>query len=108
MRVSIDNSGSTSKPSSLVDDSFKGQKSKRKGKGSELDQAQKIKAGVAIGVIVLAACFIAWNLGLFQGRGNTAAPAEMTQADKDAIEELEQQQRSTGGSRLPPMPLGAN
>lgn len=80
-----------------------------------LDPKQKIKAGVAIGVIVLAGAFIVWNTGLLnsgQQQAATGAPdatAEEVQAYNEALEKQERA-RTTGGNntREAPMPLGAN
>ena len=111
MRVSIDDSGSGKKPSSLMDDvpSSSGKK-KKGGGGAGLDKAQKIKAAVAIAVIILAGGFIAWSNGLLDGkpRANASGPPDVTPEDQNAFDQ-NQQPKSTGSTRLPPpMPLGSN
>lgn len=109
-RVSIESGSSSGKSSGS------GKKSSG-GKSGGLDSAQKIKAGIAVGVIVLAAAFIMWNAGLFESRPRFDANAtpdaspEETAAFNQAQQQQQQQQQqpqSTGSTRLPPMPLGSN
>lgn len=122
-RVSLDDmssaessKGGSSKKSaghgSLVGDA--GTHKSRKAKGG-MDPQQKIKAGIAAAIIVLAGGFIVWNTGMLSGGSGVnpnAAPdatAEQVQQYNDNVKQQEQQQqKSTGSSRLPPMPLGAN
>jgi hypothetical protein len=112
-RVSIDGASSSSASSSRDPGKSTGSASK-KSSGAGLDKAQKIKAAVAVGIIVLAGLFIAWNSGLFEGRPRVDANAppdatpEETAAFEEAQKAAEQQPRSSGSTRLPPMPLGSN
>lgn len=111
MRVSIDDTGSAKK-SSLMDDVGGGSTSKNKksggGGGGGLDSKQKIKAAVAVAVIVLCGGFIAWQNGLFAGKPKLNAPPQVTPEEQEAFDQ-NQQPKSTGGTRLPPpMPVGSN
>ncbi len=111
-RVSIDSGSSSSKAGS-------GSAKKSSGKSGGGDaKSQKVKAIGAVAVLALAAVIIMWNAGLFESRPHfdASAPPEATPEQTAAFNKAEQQQQkqqgqhppSTGGTRLPPMPLGSN
>jgi hypothetical protein len=115
-RVSIDSlqsSESSSKSGRSAKSASKAKAAKPDGAG--LDSKQKVKAAIAVGVIILAGAFIAWNSGLFESApkidANAAPDAtpQETQAFQESQKQAEQQQqKTTGNTRLPPMPLGSN
>jgi len=113
MRVSIENSGSKgSSSSSDKRSSHSGGHSDKKSsrKSSTLDDKQKIKAAVAVAIIVLAAGWIAYSTGLFDGGAPVSTAAEPTpeQLQELAKQAVQENSESGGGARLnPAMPLGA-
>jgi hypothetical protein len=85
--------------------------------GGGLDPKQKMKAVIAVVIIVVAGVVIAWNSGLFEGSPevDASAPPDATNEEARAFEEAqkrEQQQQAqpsgSGTTRMPPMPLGSN
>lgn len=116
-RVSLDDMSSAesskSGPSRPARDTSGGGKSAKA--GASLDPKQKIKAAVALAVIVVAGGFIVWNTGLLDSgspqaaSGPPDATAEQIQAYNEEVQRQEEQQRRSGNNtREVPMPLGAN
>lgn len=109
-RLSLDDSNSSSSSSSAKTKASKSKKGGGLGLGN-LDSGQKVKAGIAIGVILLAGVFILYSLGLFDGlfrsqaSSNSGATPEEVQAYEEAVRQQEQMMRRSG---TPPRPVGAN
>jgi hypothetical protein len=108
MRVSID----SPTPEKSSGSSGKGRsKGRQSGEKASLDQKQKIKAGVAVGVIVLAAAWIGYSAGLFSFGPPRQVVTEPTEAELEAFNKAaaeEEKQLNPGNARVAPMPLGIN
>jgi hypothetical protein len=101
MRVSIDDAAKSTASTSSS-------KSAGKPAGEGLDQKQKIKAGVAAAVIVLAIGYIAYSQGIFESRPKRVSNPEPTPEQLEQINKQAAQEQPHSGARLAPtMPLGA-
>lgn len=99
MRVSLEGNSTESKKTSAASKS---------GKGAPLDSKQKIKAIVAVVVIIGAAFMIARSMGVFDSRPKGGAAAEPTPEQLEELAKQEAAQEPTSGNmRVAPMPLGS-
>lgn len=105
MRVSLEDGSSGKQGSSAAKTSAK----TAKAAGAPLDKKQKVKAIVAVSVIVVAGLFIAYTQGVFDSGPQGGNALEPTPEVLDQLaKQQEQEKQNMGGSRIAPqMPLGA-
>lgn len=88
-RTSLETGKSSSKPAA----------SKGKTKGSELDRGQKIKLGIAVGAIVVAALLLAYQFELLPSFGG--APVE-SDVPPEVVREVEEKIEAERNAPPPP------